>query len=143
MGIIKFKAEKNEGFNYEEGFYEAVIASFEESKNNSGKLQYVVKFTGESFGAITLYMQDNAFGYDYLYKMAIAIGDDPDRDDFDTADFIDAPVKIHITKQMENGKERLYNGKPTYQVSDILPLDEDIEEDEDVEEEEDGDNPWS
>lgn len=132
MAIIGITAEAKKEFTYKKGDYEAVIQAIENKTATTGTEYWQVTFKGDGFGRIALKIFDTAFGRQDLYRLYIAVGIDPTRDDVDTEELEGRYVIIHID---EDG---IYNDKPQFAVKDIFEAtgDEDDEDDEDFVEEE-------
>lgn len=125
MSIITIKPQESTEVKYEPGKYEAVIQAVEMKQTKSLLDMLAVTLKGE-FGVdsprtITANIVDNGFGQKLLYKLFDAtylLGEE----NVDTDDLQGKYVGIEI----KEGEP--YNDKPTWNVTNFFPLDEDDSE---------------
>lgn len=123
--IIKAKAPEVREFIYTPGRYEVLVEAVEQGTNqNTGALFY--KFVlrgnfGENLTMFNLFVRDNTYGQEQLYKIIEAVGLDPNSDDIDTDDIVGKYMGVEI----KEGDP--YNGKRQFNVRDIFALDEEEE----------------
>lgn len=128
MAIISFKAKQPEkrDFIYKDGKYEVLVEAVEQGVNqNSGSPFY--KFVlrgnfGENLTMYNLFIRDNTYGQEQLYKIIEAVGLDPNAENIDTDDIVGKYMGIEI----KEGDP--YQGKRQFNVRDIFALDEEEEE---------------
>ena len=117
------KAPEVREFIYTPGRYEVLVESVEQGTNrNTGTLFY--KFVlrgnfGENLTMFNLFVHDNTYGQEQLYKIIEAVGLDPKAEDIDTDDIVGKYMGIEI----KEGDP--YQGKRQFNVRDIFALDED------------------
>lgn len=107
------------------------------TNKNTGALFY--KFVlrgnfGENLTMFNLFVRDNTYGQEQLYKIIEAVGLDPNSDDIDTDDIVGKYMGVEI----KEGDP--YNGKRQFNVRDIFALDE---EDEEGSTDSDADDDWA
>lgn len=128
MSKLSFKAKAPEvhEFIYTPGRYEVLVEAVEQGTNqNTGALFY--KFVlrgnfGENLTMFNLFVRDNTYGQEQLYKIIEAVGLDPNSDDIDTDDIVGKYMGVEI----KEGDP--YNGKRQFNVRDIFALDEEDED---------------
>ena len=128
MSIISFKAKAPEDreFIYKDGKYEVLVEAVEQGTNkNTGALFY--KFVlrcnfGENLTMYNLFVRDNTYGQEQLYKIIEAVGLDPNSENIDTDDIVGKYMGIEI----KEGDP--YNGKRQFNVRDIFALDDEDED---------------
>lgn len=125
-------------FIYTPGKYEVLVESVEQGTNkNTGAIFY--KFVlrgnfGKNLTMFNLFIRDNNYGQEQLYKIIEAVGLDPKEENIDTDDIVGKYMGVEIKESDP------YKGKRQFNVYDIFALDED-DEAEDGSLAEDGD--WS
>lgn len=127
MAKLSFNAKEPEvrEFIYTPGRYEVLVESVEPGTNrNTGAPFY--KFVlrgnfGEHLTMYNLFVRDNTYGQEQLYKIIEAVGLDPKAKDIDTDDIVGKYMGIEI----KEGDP--YNGKRQFNVRDIFALDEEDE----------------
>lgn len=129
MSLITFNATKREDFTYKEGRFEASIQAVEQTRSRSDIEMLKVTLKGD-FGknapkTITAFMLDNKIGREQLYNLLYAL-DLHEESQVDTDELEGKYVGIVI----KEGKP--YNDKPSWNVVDYFPLDEDTDDDVDV-----------
>ena len=123
---IGAKAPEVREFIYTPGKYEVLVEAIEQGTNkNTGTLFY--KFVlrgnfGENLTMFNLFVRDNTYGQEQLYKIIEAVGLDPKAEDIDTDDIVGKYMGVEI----KEGDP--YNGKRQFNVRDIFALDEEEEE---------------
>lgn len=143
MAIISFKAKQPEkrDFIYKDGKYEVLVEAVEQGVNqNSGSPFY--KFVlrgnfGENLTMYNLFIRDNTYGQEQLYKIIEAVGLDPNAENIDTDDIVGKYMGIEI----KEGDP--YQGKRQFNVRDIFALDEEEEDEEASEEASSSDDDWA
>lgn len=141
MSIISLKPKAPEvrEFIYTPGKYEVLVESVEQGTNkNTGAIFY--KFVlrgnfGENLTLFNLFVRDNTYGQEQLYKIIEAVGLDPNAEDIDTDDIVGKYMGVEI----KEGDP--YQGKRQFNVRDIFALDEEDDEAEEGTSVEDDD--WS
>ena len=83
-----------------------------------------------------LFVRDNTYGQEQLYKIIEAVGLDPNSDDIDTDDIVGKYMGVEI----KEGDP--YQGKRQFNVRDIFALDEEDEDEEDSTDS-DADDDWA
>lgn len=127
MSKLSFKAKAPEvrEFIYTQGKYEVLVEAIEQGTNkNTGTLFY--KFVlrgnfGENLTMFNLFVRDNTYGQEQLYKIIEAVGLDPKEEDIDTDDIVGKYMGVEI----KEGDP--YQGKRQFNVHDIFALDEEEE----------------
>lgn len=120
---ISFNTKEPEvrDFIYKNGKYEVLVEAVEYGENkNTGAPYY--KFVlrgnfGEHLTMYNLFVRDNTYGQEQLYKIIEAVGLDPKAKDIDTDDIVGKYMGIEI----KEGDP--YNGKRQFNVRDIFALD--------------------
>lgn len=105
MAVIKFKAEENKGFAYEEGTYIGEITAIEPKTSNTKKRYYQFTLKGEGFTQIFVNIFDNKFGRADLYSIYTAIGIDPKREDIEDVEILDNYLQFDIVESGEYEKD--------------------------------------
>lgn len=109
-------------FIYTPGKYEVLVEAVEQGTNqNTGVLFYKFVLRGNFGNNLTmfnLFVRDNTYGQEQLYKIIEAVGLDPNSDDIDTEDIVGKYMGIEI----KEGDP--YNGKRQFNVRDIFALDD-------------------
>lgn len=129
MSKLSFTAKAPEvrEFIYTPGRYEVLVEAVEQGTNkNTGVLFYKFVLRGnfdEDLTKFNLFVRDNTYGQEQLYKIIEAVGLDPNSDDIDTDDIVGKYMGVEI----KEGDP--YNGKRQFNVHDIFALDEEEEED--------------
>ena len=126
MAIISFKAKEPEvhEFIYTPGRYEVLVESVEPGTNrNTGAPFY--KFVlrgnfGNNMSMYNLFIRDNTYGQEQLYKIIESVGLDPKAKDIDTDDIVGKYMGIEIYEADP------YNGKRQFNVRDIFALDDEV-----------------
>ena len=122
---IGAKAPEVREFIYTPGKYEVLVEAIEQGTNkNTGTLFY--KFVlrgnfGENLTMFNLFVRDNTYGQEQLYKIIEAVGLDPKEEDIDTDDIVGKYMGVEI----KEGDP--YQGKRQFNVRDIFALDEEEE----------------
>lgn len=123
---IGAKAPEVREFIYTPGKYEVLVEAIEQgTKKNTGTLFY--KFVlrgnfGENLTKFNLFIRDNTYGQEQLYKIIEAVGLDPKAEDIDTDDIVGKYMGVEI----KEGDP--YQGKRQFNVYDIFALDEEDED---------------
>lgn len=137
---ISFNAKEPEvrEFIYTPGRYEVLVESVEYGENKNTRAPYY-KFVlrgnfGEHLTMYNLFVRDNTYGQEQLYKIIEAVGLDPKAKNIDTDDIVGKYMGIEIYEADP------YNGKRQFNVRDIFALDE---EDESEEGPTESDDDWS
>lgn len=119
------KEPKVREFIYTPGKYEVLVESVEQGTNkNTGAIFY--KFVlrgnfGKSLTLFNLFIRDNTYGQEQLYKIIEAVGLDPKEENIDTGDIVGKYMGVEIKESDP------YNGKRQFNVYDIFALDEEDE----------------
>lgn len=120
------KQPEKRDFIYIPGKYEVLVEAVEQGTNqNTGALFYKFVLRGNFGNNLTifnLFVRDNTYGQEQLYKIIEAVGLDPNSDDIDTDDIVGKYMGIEI----KEGDP--YQGKRQFNVRDIFALDEEDEE---------------
>lgn len=112
-------------FIYTPGKYEVLVESVEQGTNkNTGAIFY--KFVlrgnfGKNLTLFNLFIRDNTYGQEQLYKIIEAVGLDPKAKDIDTDDIVGKYMGVEIKESDP------YKGKRQFNVYDIFALDEEDE----------------
>lgn len=112
-------------FIYTPGKYEVLVESVEQGTNkNTGAIFY--KFVlrgnfGKNLTMFNLFIRDNNYGQEQLYKIIEAVGLDPKEENIDTDDIVGKYMGVEIKESDP------YKGKRQFNVYDIFALDEDDE----------------
>ena len=109
------------------------------ANQNTGALCYKFVLRGNFCEILTmfiLFVRDNTYGQEQLYKIIEAVGLDPNSDDIDTDDIVGKYMGIEI----KEGDP--YQGKRQFNVRDIFALDEE-DEDEAEETSSSDDDDWA
>lgn len=112
-------------FIYTPGKYEVLVESVEQGTNkNTGAIFY--KFVlrgnfGKDLTLFNLFIRDNTYGQEQLYKIIEAVGLDPKEENIDTDDIVGKYMGVEIKESDP------YKGKRQFNVYDIFALDEDDE----------------
>ena len=112
-------------FIYTPGKYEVLVESVEEGTNkNTGAIFY--KFVlrgnfGKDLTLFNLFIRDNTYGQEQLYKIIEAVGLDPKEENIDTDDIVGKYMGVEIKESDP------YKGKRQFNVYGIFALDEDDE----------------
>lgn len=119
------KQPKQRDFIYTPGKYEVLVEAVEQGTNqNTGVLFYKFVLRG-NFGnnliMFNLFVRDNTYGQEQLYKIIEAVGLDPNSDEIDTEDVVGKYMGIEI----KEGDP--YQGKRQFNVRDIFALDDEEE----------------
>lgn len=120
------KQPEQRDFIYTPGKYEVLVEAVEQGTNqNTGVLFYKFVLRGNFGNNLTmfnLFVRDNTYGQEQLYKIIEAVGLDPNSDEIDTEDVVGKYMGIEI----KEGDP--YQGKRQFNVRDIFALDEDDED---------------
>ena len=134
------KQPEQRDFIYTPGKYEVLVEAVEQGTNqNTGVLFYKFVLRGNFGNNLTmfnLFVRDNTYGQEQLYKIIEAVGLDPNSDEIDTEDVVGKYMGIEI----KEGDP--YQGKRQFNVRDIFALD-DEEEGEEGSTASDGDDDWA
>lgn len=129
MSIITFNHKQPEirEFIYTPGRYEVLVEAVEYGENKNTRAPYY-KFVlrgnfGEHLTMYNLFVRDNTYGQEQLYKIIEAVGLDPKAKDIDTDDIVGKYMGIEIYEADP------YNGKRQFNVRDIFALDGEEESD--------------
>lgn len=112
-------------FIYTPGKYEVLVESVEQGTNkNTGAIFY--KFVlrgnfGKDLTLFNLFIRDNTYGQEQLYKIIEAVGIDPKEENIDTDDIVGKYMGVEIKESDP------YKGKRQFNVYDIFALDEEDE----------------
>ena len=112
-------------FIYTPGKYEVLVESVEQGTNkNTGAIFY--KFVlrgnfGKNLTLFNLFIRDNTYGQEQLYKIIEAVGLDPKAENIDTDDIVGKYMGVEIKESDP------YKGKRQFNVYDIFALDEEDE----------------
>ena len=112
-------------FIYTPGKYEVLVESVEQGTNkNTGTIFY--KFVlrgnfGKNLTLFNLFIRDNTYGQEQLYKIIEAVGLDPKAENIDTDDIVGKYMGVEIKESDP------YKGKRQFNVYDIFALDEEDE----------------
>lgn len=112
-------------FIYTPGKYEVLVESVEQGTNkNTGAIFY--KFVlrgnfGKDLTLFNLFIRDNTYGQEQLYKIIEAVGLDPKEENIDTDDIVGKYMGVEIKESDP------YKGKRQFNVYDIFALDEEDE----------------
>jgi hypothetical protein len=112
-------------FIYTPGKYEVLVESVEQGTNkNTGAIFY--KFVlrgnfGKNLTMFNLFIRDNNYGQEQLYKIIEAVGLDPKEENIDTDDIVGKYMGVEIKESDP------YKGKRQFNVYDIFALDEEDE----------------
>lgn len=112
-------------FIYTPGKYEVLVESVEQGTNkNTGAIFY--KFVlrgnfGKNLTLFNLFIRDNTYGQEQLYKIIEAVGLDPNAENIDTDDIVGKYMGVEIKESDP------YKGKRQFNVYDIFALDEEDE----------------
>lgn len=112
-------------FIYTPGKYEVLVESVEQGTNkNTGAIFY--KFVlrgnfGKNLTMFNLFIRDNTYGQEQLYKIIEAVGIDPKEENIDTDDIVGKYMGVEIKESDP------YKGKRQFNVYDIFALDEEDE----------------
>lgn len=112
-------------FIYTPGKYEVLVESVEQGTNkNTGAIFY--KFVlrgnfGKDLTLFNLFIRDNTYGQEQLYKIIEAVGLDPREENIDTDDIVGKYMGVEIKESDP------YKGKRQFNVYDIFALDEEDE----------------
>lgn len=115
-------------FIYTPGKYEVLVESVEQGTNkNTGAIFY--KFVlrgnfGKDLTLFNLFIRDNTYGQEQLYKIIEAVGLDPKEENIDTDDIVGKYMGVEIKESDP------YKGKRQFNVYDIFALDEEDEAEE-------------
>lgn len=112
-------------FIYTPGKYEVLVESVEQGTNkNTGAIFYRFVLRG-NFGKnltlFNLFIRDNTYGQEQLYKIIEAVGLDPNAENIDTDDIVGKYMGVEIKESDP------YKGKRQFNVYDIFALDEEDE----------------
>lgn len=112
-------------FIYTPGKYEVLVESVEQGTNkNTGAIFYKFVLRG-NFGKVltlfNLFIRDNTYGQEQLYKIIEAVGLDPKEENIDTDDIVGKYMGVEIKESDP------YKGKRQFNVYDIFALDEEDE----------------
>ena len=126
MAKLSFNAKEPEvrEFIYTPGRYEVLVESVEPGTNrNTGAPFY--KFVlrgnfGNNMSMYNLFIRDNTYGQEQLYKIIESVGLDPKAKDIDTDDIVGKYMGIEIYEADP------YNGKRQFNVRDIFALDDEV-----------------
>lgn len=121
------KAPEVREFIYTPGKYEVLVEAVEFGENKNTKAPYY-KFVlrgnfGKNLTMFNLFVRDNTYGQEQLYKIIEAVGLDPNAEDIDTDDIVGKYMGIEIVEGDP------YNGKRQFNVRDIFAIDEEDEGD--------------
>lgn len=135
------KAPEVREFIYTPGKYEVLVEAVEQGTNqNTGVLFYKFVLRGNFGNNLTmfnLFVRDNTYGQEQLYKIIEAVGLDPNSDDIDTEDIVGKYMGIEI----KEGDP--YNGRRQFNVRDIFALDDEEDEGEEDSTSSDADDDWA
>lgn len=135
------KAPEVHEFIYTPGKYEVLVEAVEQGTNqNTGVLFYKFVLRGNFGNNLTmfnLFVRDNTYGQEQLYKIIEAVGLDPNSDDIDTEDIVGKYMGIEI----KEGDP--YNGKRQFNVRDIFALDDEEGEGKEGSTASDDDDDWA
>ena len=112
-------------FIYTPGKYEVLVESVDQGTNkNTGAIFY--KFVlrgnfGKDLTLFNLFIRDNTYGQEQLYKIIEAVGLDPKEENIDTDDIVGKYMGVEIKESDP------YKGKRQFNVYDIFALDEEDE----------------
>lgn len=127
MAIIPLKPKqpKKHNYIYTPGKYEVLVEAVEFGENKNTKEPYY-KFVlhgnfGKNLTMFNLFVRDNTYGQEQLYKIIEAVGLDPNAEDIDTDDIVGKYMGIEI----KEGDP--YQGKRQFNVRDIFAIDEEDE----------------
>lgn len=127
MAIIPLqpKQPKKHDYIYTPGKYEVLVEAVEFGENKNTKAPYY-KFVlrgnfGKNLTMFNLFVRDNTYGQEQLYKIIEAVGLDPNAEDIDTDDIVGKYMGIEI----KEGDP--YQGKRQFNVRDIFAIDEEDE----------------
>lgn len=127
MAIIPLKPKqpKKHDYIYTPGKYEVLVEAVEFGENKNTKAPYY-KFVlrgnfGKNLTMFNLFVRDNTYGQEQLYKIIEAVGLDPNAEDIDTDDIVGKYMGIEI----KEGDP--YQGKRQFNVRDIFAIDEEDE----------------
>lgn len=131
MALLQIKAEKMAPkHEYQEGTYLAQIDSVEVGTSKSGKMYYSFKLRGDGFGMYTYRIFDSMYGRQDLYVLLSCCGIDPKREDIDTDELLGRFFNIKLEKRRDaNGELDLYNDKVQWDITEISPAGEAVEND--------------
>lgn len=119
------KQPEQRDFIYTPGKYEVLVEAVEQGTNqNTGVLFYKFVLRGNFGNNLTmfnLFVRDNTYGQEQLYKIIEAVGLDPNSDEIDTEDVVGKYMGIEI----KEGDP--YQGKRQFNVRDIFALDDEEE----------------
>lgn len=119
------KQPEKRDFIYIPGKYEVLVEAVEQGTNqNTGTLFYKFVLRGNFGNNLTifnLFVRDNTYGQEQLYKIIEAVGLDPNAEDIDTDDIVGKYMGIEI----KEGDP--YQGKRQFNVRDIFAIDEEDE----------------
>lgn len=126
MAKLSFNAKEPEvrEYIYTPGRYEVLVESVEPGTNrNTGAPFY--KFVlrgnfGNNMSMYNLFIRDNTYGQEQLYKIIESVGLDPKAKDIDTDDIVGKYMGIEIYEADP------YNGKRQFNVRDIFALDDEV-----------------
>lgn len=134
------KAPEVREFIYTPGKYEVLVEAVEQGTNqNTGVLFYKFVLRGNFGNNLTmfnLFVRDNTYGQEQLYKIIEAVGLDPNSYDIDTEDIVGKYMGIEI----KEGDP--YNGRRQFNVRDIFALDDEEDEVEEDSTSSDADDDW-
>ena len=112
-------------FIYTPGKYEVLVESVEQGTNkNTGAIFYKFVLRGNFGKGLTLFnlfIRDNTYGQEQLYKIIEAVGLDPKEENIDTDDIVGKYMGVEIKESDP------YKGKRQFNVYDIFALDEEDE----------------